>query len=370
MSFDDRGEPSLAGRLPLDLLVVTLVSIAAVALAFAPVGGMAQMLLGGAFIIFCPGYALVSVLLPQRTSHIPDSLSTLSYRRSDPVQISSLERVVWSLAVSVILVPFVGFFLHYTQWGIQPPAMILGVGVLTVALAAIAVVRRLQIPADKRFAVASLALPQRLDGWMREPNNPAQTALNVFLVVGLVVAVAGVGIAAATSTNGERYTELYVLGDDPDTGAGVADEYPQQLAFGEETTIRAGIENRESATQAYTVVAQLQRLDDSGGAEQVVERSEIDRFNVQLEPGESMEQQRTIEPRMAGEGLRVVYLLYIDTPPANPTVDNAYRSVHVWVDVGETGTEAAVTEAAETEPRTVDSGVTGLTTPGPTAGFF
>lgn len=346
MSFDDRGETPLAGRVPLDLLVVTLVSLAVVALAFTTEGGgIVRMLLGGAFIVFCPGYALVSVLLPQRTSRIPERLSTISFRREESVALSGLERVVSSLALSVVLVPLVGFVLHYTPLGIRPPTVTLGVGAATLALSAIAAVRRLRLPADERFTVAAFALPERLDDWVRKPDRPFHTALNAFVVVGLVVAVAGVGIAAATSTNGERYTELYVLGDDPDTGAGVADEYPQRLEFGEETTVRVGIGNRESGTRTYAVVAQLQRLDDGSEVERVVERSEIDRFNERLEPGESVERRRTVEPTMSGEGLRVVYLLYVDTPPADPTVESAYRSVHVWVDVGET-------DAAASDPST------------------
>ncbi|WP_128905534.1 DUF1616 domain-containing protein [Halorubrum amylolyticum] len=334
MSFDDRGNTPLAGRLPLDLLVVTLVSLAVVALAARNGGGLVRMLLGGAFVLFCPGYALVSALFPQRTARVPERLSTMGFRREETIPLSRLERVVASIAVSVVLVPFIGFLLHYTKWGIRPTTMVPGVAVTTVALAVLAAVRRLRLPPDERFAVASLALARRLDGWVREPDRPVYTALNAFLVVGLVVAAAGVGIAAATSTNGERYTELSVLGSDPDTGTAVADEYPRELAPGEEATVRVGIENREAGARTYTVVTQLQRLDDAGGETCVVERSEVDRFDARLQPGESAERTRTVEPTMAGDGLRIAYLLYVDGPPANPTAENAYRSVHLWVDVG------------------------------------
>jgi len=346
MSFNDRGTTSLAGRLPLDLLVVSLVSIGVVALAASGEGGVVRMALGGAFVAFCPGYALVSVLFPKRTSHISERLSTLGFRREEPIAFSALGRVVSAIAVSVVLVPFVGFLLHYTRWGIRPTTMVPGIAVATVGLAALAAIRRLQVSPDERFAVASLAFPRRLNAWVREPDRPVYTALNAFLVVGLVVAVAGIGIAAATSTNGERYTELSVLGTDPEGGAVIADEYPQELAPGEEATVRVGIANREADAQNYTVVAQLQRLDGAGAEARVVERSELDRFDVRLQRGESAELSRTVAPRMKGEGLRIAFLLYVDAPPADPTVENAYRSVHVWVDVGDAnGTEANETEA-------------------------
>ncbi|WP_435099992.1 DUF1616 domain-containing protein [Halorubrum sp. N11] len=345
MSFDDRGNTPLAGRLPLDLLVVSLVSLGVVRLAAAgDEGGLIRLLLGGAFVTFCPGYALVSALFPQRTSRIPDRLSTIGFRREPPVDFSGLERIVSAIAVSVILVPSVGVLLHYTQWGIRPTTMVPAVAVATIGLSALAVIRRLQLPPDERFAVASLGLPRRLTDWVREPDRPVTTALNAFVVVGLVVAVAGIGIAAATSTNGERYTELSVLGDDPDTGAAIAEGYPRELAPGEEATVRVRIGNREAGARTYTVVAQLQRLDDTDGERRVVERSELDRFDAQLQRGESVERTRTVEPTMEGDGLRIAFLLYADAPPTYPTVGNAYRSVHLWIDVGDasvTGTDGA-----------------------------
>ncbi len=335
MSLDTRGDPSPADRLPLDLLVVTFVSLATLVLAaFWTGGGVVRTGFGVVFVVFCPGYALVSVLFPGRTSHVPNRLSSIRERRMSPVVISGLERVVASIAASVVLVPLVGFFAHYTRWGVRPTAMLLAVAGLTVALSAVAAVRRLRLLPDDRFGVASLALPQRLAAWVREPDRPAQTALNVFLVVGLVGAIAGIGLAAATATSGERYTEFYLLGDDPDTGNGVADEYPERLTIDGGAEVRVGIENREADAQSYTVVAQLQRLDDDG--ERIVERVEIDRFTARLEPGESIEQRRAIAPEMDGEELRLVYLLYIDAPPTDPNAENAYRSVHVWVDGAET----------------------------------
>ncbi|KDS91554.1 hypothetical protein FK85_00735 [Halorubrum saccharovorum] len=335
MSFDDRGTTPLAGRLPLDLLVVSLVSVGVATLAAAgDGGGVVRMALGVAFVAFCPGYALVSALLPQQTSRIPERLSTLGFNRDEPVALSELERVVSSIGVSVVLVPFVGFLLHYTERGILPESMVPGIAAATVGLSVLAAIRRFRLPPDERFAVASLAPVRRLNDWVREPDRPVITALNVFLVVGLVLAVAGIGIAAATSTNGEQYTELSVLGTDPDTGSAVADEYPQALAPGEEATVRIGIENQEAGERTYTAVAQLQRLDDGDGGDRVVERSELDRFDARLQPGESAERTRTIEPAMEGDELRIAYLLYVDEPPTSPTTENAYRSVHVWVDVG------------------------------------
>jgi uncharacterized membrane protein len=48
-----------------------------------------------------------------------------------------------------------------------------------------------------------------------------------------------------------------------------------------------------------------------------------------------------VTPRTTGERLRLQYLLYLDDPPENPTAENAYRSVHHWVNVTESSSASA-----------------------------
>jgi uncharacterized membrane protein len=55
-----------------------------------------------------------------------------------------------------------------------------------------------------------------------------------------------------------------------------------------------------------------------------------------------------MEPTIEGKRLRIAFLLYADEPPTYPTAENAYRSVHLWVDVGDpsaTGSNATGPDA-------------------------
>jgi hypothetical protein len=44
---------------------------------------------------------------------------------------------------------------------------------------------------------------------------------------------------------------------------------------------------------------------------------------------------------MTGERLRLTYLLYRGAPPQTPTTDNAYRELHLWVNVTQEGSTTA-----------------------------
>jgi hypothetical protein len=80
---------------------------------------------------------------------------------------------------------------------------------------------------------------------------------------------------------------------------------------------------------------------------------ELDRFSVELAPGDAWQDERSLAPTLSGDRLRVVYLLYRGAPPETPGQANAYRSVQLWVSVEETvPATAALWPNACTQPAT------------------
>ena len=68
----------------------------------------------------------------------------------------------------------------------------------------------------------------------------------------------------------------------------------------------------------------------------MTEQRELDRFETQLEHDDSWHHAHEVEPTMTGEGIRLVWLLYVDADvPADPTAETADYDVHLWVDVTE-----------------------------------
>ena len=59
----------------------------------------------------------------------------------------------------------------------------------------------------------------------------------------------------------------------------------------------------------------------------------MDSYSVTLAANETARQERVLTPTLTGDRLRMVFLLYRGDPPTDPRVDNAYRWVHLNVNV-------------------------------------
>jgi len=218
--------------------------------------------------------------------------------------------------------------------------------------------RRWALPVADRFSV-----PYRswIDSGRRElfePETRLDGALNVLLVVSVLLAVGSVAYAVAVPPQGEQFSEFYLLTEN-DEGELVADGYPTEFVRGESAPVVVGIGNNEYESTEYTVVVELQRVEAVGGGNlsvanatenatteiQVVERERLGELSAQLAHNETWQQSHELSPTLTGENLRVQYLLYRGEPPAEPTRDNAYRSLHLWVDVFETESERAAAQA-------------------------
>jgi uncharacterized membrane protein len=82
-------------------------------------------------------------------------------------------------------------------------------------------------------------------------------------------------------------------------------------------------------------VVQLQTVEQTGNETTVLSREELARFETTIEHNETHHERHTLAPTRTGENLRVKYLLYKNTTPETPTEANAYRDLHLWIDVGE-----------------------------------
>jgi hypothetical protein len=80
--------------------------------------------LGGVFVLFLPGFMLISALYP---------------RGED---LDGLERLALSIGLSLAIVPLMGLMLNYTPWGIRLEPIVISMALLAEALAVVCVVRK------------------------------------------------------------------------------------------------------------------------------------------------------------------------------------------------------------------------------------
>ncbi len=81
-----------------------------------------RIVVGGAFVLFIPGYALVHLLFPSREMDI-------------------IERVALSIGLSLAVVPLTGFLLNYSPWGIRLDPIVASMSALSITLALASVYR-------------------------------------------------------------------------------------------------------------------------------------------------------------------------------------------------------------------------------------
>jgi len=137
-------------------------------------------------------------------------------------------------------------------------------------------------------------------------------ALSIFLGI-LIVAVIGAIVCVATSPpTGEQFTEFDVLGL-----GGKAEDYPRNLAIGDEGKVLLEIVNHEYQEMHYRVELKIEEMQN--------EKVNV----VVLKHGERWKQEVSFTPQHAGENQRVDIYLF------KQREDNPYRSLYLLVDVRE-----------------------------------
>lgn len=317
-------------RFPVDLTaVIVLTLLTGLAVSLPVIRELPfRILFGLPFALFVPGYAFVSALFPEQGSAPTEDEDTANEDHG----IDGIERIALAFGMSIAIVPLIGLVLNFTPWGIRLTPIVLSVGGFTISCAIIATFRRWELPDEERFSV-----PYR--DWITvgraelfEPDDRVDAALNVALALSILLALGSVGFAVASPQDGEQFTEFYLLTQDDD-GEFVASDYPETFAQGESESVIIGIENQEHETVDYTVVIQLERVEGEGNETQVTEREELDRFSTTLAHNETHRTDQEITPTLTGDNLRLTFLLYDGEVPAEPTRENAYRELHLWIDV-------------------------------------
>ena len=331
--------PAWVRGVPADLAAVVVAVFATVGAVFLPVVSETplRVVFGLPFVLFVPGYAFVAALFPEAGASegaTPDEASDAegSFREGG---IDGIERVALSFGVSIAVVPLLGLVVNFTPWGIRLVPIMISVGGFTLVATGVAVRRRQVLPPDERFRVPYRSWLASARSALFEPASRVDGALNVLLAVSVVLAVASVGYAVAVPKPGESFSELYLLTED-ETGELVASDYPTEFRRGEGRSLVVGGGNHEHRELEYTVVAELQRVRTADNTTTVLEEREVQRFTPTLADNETWQQSHTVQPPLTGERLRLVYLLYRGDAPAEPTVENAYREVHLWVNVSAT----------------------------------
>jgi len=241
-----------------------------------------RTVLGLIFVLFSPGYSLVSALFPR-------------------TNLDKLDRAILGCGLSIAIVPLLGFTLYYTPFGISLIPVLVVLSIFTILLSIVAWVRRMKLPTEERFIIPFKVLNYNLGQSKRDK------ALSIVLIASIIVCSITLVYAVVTPNTRERFTEFYLLGSN-----GTASDYPTALKTGDEGKLIIGIVNHEYENITYHL-----KVNFNG--------SLLHEENVFLIANEKWETPFNFIAESIGNNQKIEFILYKD--------QKIYRTLHIWVDV-------------------------------------
>jgi len=274
-------------RILIVIVVITLILLPAVVFT----AGALRIVLGLLFVLFFPGYSLLSALFPRQGS------------------LGGIERIALSFGLSIAVTPLIGLMLNYTPWGISLYPILISVTLFIVVTSAIAWYRLWTLPPAERFRVAvNISLPQ----WGK--IGSVDKILSFCLAFAILAALGCLGYVIATPKEGERFTEFYILGVD-----GKAENYPKQVVLEEPVELIIGIINHEHEVLSYRIDIVIDGI----------ENKEI--TTKALAHDEQWKEVVSFIPQSLGEGQKVEFWLYKN----DETKPCFQEPLHLYIDVTE-----------------------------------
>lgn len=296
-----------------DLVAVIVFTAITLAATVSSVDGPLLAVVAIPFLLFVPGYALVAALFPNRES-------TYSQHR-----LIGTERILYAVVASICLAVIVGVNLDFTAWPIRPVPVVSALAAVTVLSSLVAFYRRRTADSES----AKTAVQFNTAGGPRSQSGDDGVKLGSVIVgIAVILALTSVTLVAAQDQRGEQYTELALL--TANDGELQADNFPAEMELGGSSELYFTVTNREQRQNEYVVLIRLTRTAPTG---EVIESARLDTYSESLGPGERWQQRHSVTPVLEGQRLRLTYLLYRGSVPEQPTVDNAYRETHIWIDV-------------------------------------
>lgn len=330
--------------LPLDLLLVVLVSVTAVVttLLSTTVLDVVRLVSSGALIVFVVGYTVLEAVFPRSGALSEEE------KLFHPV-----ERAVLAAGLSLVLVPVIGLLVEYSPAELRYEAILVAVGLFTTVAAFLAWLRRLRRPAtgDGPESSVTRLITAKVEGWRSVPSR--DKVLDVVVLVSLLVATAAVAYVPIHDPGREPYTELTLMTEN-ETEHLIADDYPVTMTQNRTYRTCLVIGNHELQAVEYTIHVVLEQRDGLGTVESS-DRETVNRTTLTLDDGETRVLDVPIRAPSGWDEFHVRYRLFKGPGSASGSEGDPYRMVSfpVTVSVTDGGSDPVTSPAPTCPPRSV-----------------
>jgi uncharacterized membrane protein len=185
-----------------------------------------RIILGIPILLFIPGHLLTLVLFPMKKSN---------------TSLDTVERIAYSFALSLAIVPITGLILNFTIFGLEILPIILSLLLFILIIGVIALLQGYRFPQEEKIIT-------ELDLSFPKVEKNLDSALTLILIASLILAPLYLTYTLLDPTTEEPFTEFYLLGPEFELGG-----YQTELVIQEETNVIIGIANHENTKINYSI---------------------------------------------------------------------------------------------------------------------
>ena len=217
----------------IDIIIILVITLLFPIIVFEYPDGYLRKILAIPYILFFPGYLLTTNLFPR------------------DYELNSVERLIFSFALSISIVPLIGLVINYIPYGITNESILWSMYIFNVSMSIIAIIRR--------RTVANAHYPKiliTLQGYFKEiKKGNLSNIIPILLSIFIFLSFCYIAYLSFTPHNREHFTEFYVLDDE---GKIINYNY-ETLWYGNNTamygnnTVIIGIVNHETKPAQYYV---------------------------------------------------------------------------------------------------------------------
>ena len=212
----------------IDIIIILVITLLFPIIVFEYPDGYLRKILTIPYILFFPGYLLTTNLFPR------------------DYELNSVERLVFSFALSMASVPLIGFVINYTYYGITDTSILWSMYIFNISMSLIAIIRRRTVMKayyPKIFTTAHRYFEEIKRGNMSD-------VIPILLSVLILLSFSYILYLSFIPHNREHFTEFYVL----DEEGNIINYNYEALSYGNNTVI-IGIVNHEINDTKYYVKA-------------------------------------------------------------------------------------------------------------------
>ena len=271
----------------------TTAAIFAVSLLLFPLVGLTpgflRIILALPFAVFIPGYVLLSAVFPRQ------------------YDLDVVRRMIFSIGLSIVILPIISLILNYTPWGIQPFPILVGTFLFITVMTAIGWYRQRGLREEEKLTyVLEIKLPR----W-RDLDRPGRT-LVIIMAIAVLTVTTSLIYAVNTPDREDTYTEFYIMGPAVNTS-----ELPREVKTGQPVQVTVVVLNHEHQPADYHVDI----ISDGNVISSLATGT--------LEHGERWQSETDFSLAVPGENRKVEFNLYMGTS-SEPYFE---EPLHIYIDV-------------------------------------